>query len=226
LGALTLMGCGRIGFAPIIDGSGDSGTRSTPGFVQYNDGMGATTAPPISYVAPVAAHDLLVVTVGFDTATRVLTSVTDTTGDTFTILPELAADANQGRYVAYAIANTSAVETITPVVSGSGIVIVRVHEYAGVDPTHPLDAFTTNTGSACGTDAMAVQITTAYDHELVFVYAASAGVTSAGAGFTGHSTISDGVTEDRVEPSAGSQLATATCTTGPWTIEALALIGE
>ena len=226
VGALMLVACGRIGFAPLSDGSGgsDTGTHSPPAFVQFNDSSGGAGTVAVDYVTPVTAQDLLVVTVGFNTPTASLSSVTDTTGDTFTVLPKLM-DATDGRYVAYAMANTSAVETVTFVVTGAGAVIGRVHEYTGVNPMHPLDTFATNTGTACGTDASTVQITTAYDHELVFAYAGSQGTASAGTGFMQHSTLSNGVTEDRVVPTAGAQTVTATCTSAPWTIEALALIG-
>jgi hypothetical protein len=233
VGALMLVACGRLGFAPVSDGPttggsdtgvADSGTHMAPAFVQFNDGSVSAGTLSLAYTAPVTAQDLLVVAVGFNGSGGTLTSLTDTTGDMFTVLPKVA-DSGAGRYVGYAIAGTSTAETVTAVVAGTGFLVVRVHEYSGIDATHSIDTFATNTGTACGTDAATVQITTAYDHEMVFAYAASGTTSSASAGYASHSTLSTGVTEDRVEPTAGSQLVTASCTGAPWTMEALALIG-
>ncbi len=232
---LALIACGRFDFDPpshVSDAAGDaagSNARVAPRFIQYQDGvqMPASTLS-VSFGEAVMAGDLIVVVVAFNATPLVtLTALTDTTGDAFTVLPALLATASTASYIAYAFATASAAETVTATVSGqTRILEVRVHDYAGVDAAQPLDTYATATGSASGSDAITVSITTSNQNDLLFAYALSVtGGATVGTGFVPLSTVSGDVTEDRLAAQPGTYMATASTLDPPWSIEALALDG-
>jgi hypothetical protein len=232
---LALIACGRFDFDPpnhVGDAAGDapgSAARIAPRFIQYQDGvqMPASTLS-ISFGEAVMSGDLIVVTVAFvATPLATLTALTDTTGDTFTVLPVLVATPTTASYVAYAFASSTATETVTTTLSAQATLLaVRVHDYAGVDPAQPVDMYATATGSASGSDAIAVPITTSNPNDLLFAYAISAtGAATVGTDFVPLSTVSGDVTEDRLAAQPGTYMATASTLNPPWSIEALALDG-
>jgi hypothetical protein len=234
---LTLVACGRFGFDPIaasvddaghdarVDGESDGRTRMAPIFVQVVDNSVTDVSAAVTFDSPVVAGDLLVV--AFGTSSVLLASMTDTTGDTFTMLPVFMTPAISPMYVGYAIAGTSAAETITADATGSDFITLRAHEYASVDPTAPLDTYVMNAGSSSGVDAIEVDVATQTANELVFAYAVSQSMTaSAGTDFNARSIISMDVTEDQAEAAAGTHLVTATNSGSPWGIQALAFLGK
>jgi hypothetical protein len=226
---LALAACGRFGFDPdaaVADARNAiaDATHVAPTFVQATDLSQAGSAVSVTYANSVAAGDLLVVAVG--TNTTAITAITDSSGDAFDLLPELVTSATSPMYVAFAIAQASGSDTITAEIDGSDFAAVRIHEYANV-AAEPLDTYATNSGSNTGIDAISVDLTTAYDHELVFAYAISQSDTaSAGTGFTARSIISGDVSEDAIEVDPGTHAITATDASSPWAIVALAFEGS
>ena len=235
---LTLVACGRFGFDPIaagradaardvgVDGETDGHTRTAPIFVQADDSSVTATSVAVAFENDVVAGDLLVV--AFGTSMEVLASISDTTGDVFTMMPVLMTANISPMYVGYTIAGTSAPETVTAAVAGgSDFITLRVHEYASVDAATPVDTYVTNTGSSSGIDSIEVDIDTQSANELVFGYAVSQAMTaSAGTGFNARSIISMDVTEDQTETMAGTHAVTATNSGSPWAIQVLALFGR
>jgi hypothetical protein len=225
---LALVACGRIDFDPRADGSTGSSAAAidaahvAPTFVQAAALAQAGSAISVAYASSVTAGDLLVVAVGTDH--EAVTGINDSNGDAFDVLPELATSTTSPMYVAFAIAQASGSDTITAAIDGSGAV-VRIHEYANVAP-EPLDTHATNSGSNAGIDSISVQLTTAYDHELVFAYAISETDTaSAGTGFTARTIIAGDVSEDAIEADPGVHAITATDASSPWAIIAVAFEG-
>lgn len=226
---LALVACGRLGFDPSVDGRAgtaaviDAAVHVAPAFVQATALGNAGSAVSVTYVDPVTAGDLLVVAVGTNTST--ITAITDTSGNAFDTLPDLVTPATSPIYVAYAIAQASGSDTITATVDGSDDTVMRIHEYANV-ALEPLDTSAASSGSDTGIDSISVQLTTTYDHELVFAYAISQSDTaSAGTGFTARSIISGDVSEDAIEVEPGVHAITATDASSPWAIIALAFQG-
>lgn len=233
---LTLVACGRFGFDPIaagrddakaggdVDAGTDGRVRMAPIFIQVKDNAVDAPSVAVAFDNNVTQGDLLVVALG--TASQLLVSMTDTTGDAFTILPPLMLEGSP-IYIGYGIAGMSADETVTADLAGSDFAALRIHEYTRVDPTTPFDSYATNSGSAAGIDAITVELSTASANELAFAYAVSVSETaSAGTGFNARSIVSMDVTEDQTEAQAGQHLVTATNAGSPWGIEALSFFGE
>jgi hypothetical protein len=229
---LALAACGRFGFDPdtaVVADARDGNaiadaTHVAPAFVQATDLSQSGSAVSVTYANSVTAGDLLVVAVG--TNTSAITAIIDSNGDEFDMLPELVTPATSPMYVAFAIARMSGSDTITAAIDGSDFAAVRIHEYTNV-AANPLDTYATSSGSDAGIDAISVELTTAYDHELVFAYAISENDTaSAGTGFTARSIISGDVSEDAIEVAPGVHAITATDASSPWAIVALAFEGS
>jgi hypothetical protein len=233
---LALVACGRVDFnatrdgAPgdsAIDAPTDAAPRVAPQFVQYADtttGSAGAIVLAVPYEMDVAAGDLLVVCAGVDDQS--LVSLSDTTGDSFTVLGPLI-DNNNVLYTAYAIAATSGPETVTVTFDGSNYAALRVHEYADVDAAAPLDTNVSNTGTTVGSDVIDVSITTGTENELVFAYAVStSGEATAGTGFNARSSAAADISEDRIEQDAGTYEVTANNSGTPWVIQALAFRGH
>ena len=171
---LTLGACGRLGFDPSEaitrdaanagrDAGTDGRTRMVPTYVQAKDDSVFTTSIAVAFDNDVVAGDLLVV--AFGTGSELLVTMTDTTGDAFDMLPVLTTANISPMYVGYTIAGTSAAETVTAQLTGSDDATLRIHEYASVNPTTPLDTSVTNTGSSAGVDAIEVETPTATANE-------------------------------------------------------------
>ncbi|HEY1814365.1 MAG TPA: hypothetical protein VGG74_18565 [Kofleriaceae bacterium] len=236
---LAVMACGRLDFDPApgagpidaardLAGDGDSSDpRIAPQFVQYADtttGSANAAALAVPYTMDVTVGDLLVVCAGVNNQS--LTSLSDTTGDLFTVLGPVIENFNV-IYTAYAIAGTSGPETVGVMFDGSNYAALRVHEYADVDPVTPLDTYGSNTGTTVGSDVIEVSLTTATENELVFAYAvSSAGIATAGTGFNARSVAADDISEDRIEQDAGTYEVTANNSGTPWAIQALAFRGR
>jgi hypothetical protein len=224
---LALVACGRLGFDPTASPAGDAASadasHGAPVFVQLADLADSSSVFSVAYASPVATGNLLVVAVG--TNSHGLVAITDSNVDSFVTLPELVTAATSPVYVAWAISTESGSNTVTVELDGSDDAAVRVHEYANIG-ADPFDTSATNTGSSAGIDAIEVQIDTHIDHELVFAYAISEAATaSAGTGFMARSTINGDVTEDATYAAPGAHAITATNTSTPWAIEALAFKG-
>ena len=231
---LALAACGRFDFTPAHDDAGSQADATVapdakplaPLFMQFGDNVNMSGASiTASTPQPVTAGDLLLVTVDANTGT--LQSVSDTNASGFTMLPPLLASDMSHSYVAYAIATSSNAETVTVTLSQVTYSSMRVHEYAHVDPSDPIDLYETNVGSAITTGAVDVPITTTRDAELLFGYAvALGGQANAGSGFQQLSTASGDISEDAPAATAGTYDVTALDSGSPWVIWAIALRGD
>jgi fibronectin type 3 domain-containing protein len=185
-----------------------------------------TTVP---FTSAQTAGDLNVVVVGWASSASTITSVTDKSGNSYTLAvgPTLVSGyVYQSIYYAKnikaAAAGANAVTVnFSPAALGPDI---RILEYSGADPTNPVDVTAASTGSSGTSSTSAATTTNATDlifgANMVWTYTAGPGN-----GFTERMITSpDGdIAEDRTVTSAGSYSAAATLSSsGPWVMQMVA----
>jgi fibronectin type 3 domain-containing protein len=177
------------------------------------------------------AGDLIVVAVGWSDPTAVVTSISDSSENTYTLAvgPTLASFAGrQSIYYAKNIAGASAgINTVT--VAFSSTVPwpdLRVLEYSGIDPANPLDAVVATIGTGTTTTSAPVTTTNASDLLVAANYVESS-TTGPGAGYTQRllGGCAD-IAEDRIVSATGSYTASASLNdTGGWVMQVAAFKG-
>jgi hypothetical protein len=200
-------------------------------YVQGIAGNGSSSGSSWSttFASAQTAGNLNVVAIGWADATRTVTSVVDSKGNTYTLAVGPArSTGNATEYIYYAkniVAAAAGTNTVTVTVSGTGTIVwpdIRVAEYSGLDTSNPLDVAIGNSGS--GTTATTGNFTTTNASDLIVGYAFIQNtVTGAGSGYT--SRVPDGgdMLEDRTTTSAGTYSATAPIDiSGWWVMSAVA----
>jgi hypothetical protein len=146
-------------------------------------------------------------------------SVTDTLGSSYqtAVGPTDWAGTTYRAQVFYAKNVTAGATTVTVTLSGADTGCeIYVQEYAGVDPSSPLDQTSAAIGVA-GDIPDSGSRTTTQANELVFGYAQSAGTIAAqGAGFAARSTYHDNLVEDTIAPQVGNYSASFTSSDQDW----------
>ena len=209
-----------------------TGPPPTISFVQVNSAtpQSSSTTVNVPFLGAQAAGDLNVVVVGWNDATRLVSSVTDSKGNTYTAAlgPKVnsAGGLSQSIYYAKNIAAAAAgTNTVTVTFNGAAAFPdIRILEYSGADLTAPLDVTAAGTGNSATSATVAVTTTNAND----LLFAANivaTGTTGPGAGFTSRTiTIPDGdIAEDRLVTVTGSYSVTAPVSpTGQWIMQMVA----
>ncbi len=191
------------------------------------DPQTSSSTVTVKYAAAQAAGDLNVIAVGWNDTTSTVTSVTDTSGNAYSVAvgpttyPGLL---TQTIYYARNIAAAAAGANSVTVKFGAAAayVDVRALEYSGLDTVSPLDAATAATGTAATHDSGA--LTTTGPDELLFAANMTTGLTNAaGAGFTSRIITSpdSDIAEDTVVATAGISHGVATGA-GQWVMQAVA----
>jgi hypothetical protein len=201
---------------------------ATPTFVQVGSATPQTAMSTVSatYAKAQVTGDLNAVVIGWGDATRKVTSVTDSAGNSY----QLAAPTTRGNGVSQAVYYA---KSIAAAGAGANTVTVqfdkavhyadiRILEYAGLDRSSPLDVFKSTAGTSSTASSGAA--TTTFPTELILGAGTTTGTfNSAGIGFTGRIITSpDGdIAEDRVVTSTGSYIATASGN-GRWVMQMVA----
>jgi len=199
-------------------------------FVQQNSAV-PTSAPQVvvTFTQAQVSGDLNVVIVGWQDTGVSITSVTDTTGNTYTLAVGPTTFSGQQSQAIYFAKNISAAaprsNAVTVTFSAPATYPdVRALEYSGVDANSPLDGTAGATGSSATSDSGAVN--TLYANDLIVGgNTVATTTTSAGTGYTARiiTTPNGDLAEDRVVTATGSYHATATLSGGgPWVMQAVA----
>ena len=159
-------------------------------FVQSNNAVPQTpqTSVPIIFTAAQAAGDLNVVAVGWNDSTATVSTVTDKSGNTYTLAvgPTIQNGvATQSIYYAKNIAAAAAGANMITVTFSTAAVFpdIRILEYKGADPNNPVDVTAASSGSSTTSSSGAATITNATD--LIFgANLVQTTTTGPGAGFT------------------------------------------
>ena len=213
----TNAGYGFANYTAVAIGNG-------PTFVQVNSGPStiqrSNSSVAVSYLNPQTAGNLNIVTVGWGDNTSLISSITDTNGNTYTraVGPTSTTDLQQSIYYAKNIVGGSNTVTVE-FNQAAAYPDVRILEYSGLDPTSPLDVTAAGTGT--GSAANSGSATTTSPNELIFGAGNSAhNFSAAGSGFTKRViNVYGNIAEDEVVSSINSYNATATNSSGGWVMQ-------
>jgi hypothetical protein len=210
------------------------GATSLPplAYVQGNNAVPQSpqTSVSVTYNAAQTGGNLNVVVIGWYNTTSHVASVTDTAGNVYTLAAGPTTQAQAGTQSLYYAANISAAAAGNRVTvamdSPAPYPDVRIAEYAGVDPSNPIDAGADGTGTGSVSATAAFTTTHAYDLIVGANYVTSH-TTAAGGGFTSRViTVPDGsILEDRVVTATGTYSAQAYISQGSWVMDAVAFRG-
>jgi len=222
-----------LGMVALACGSHSASLRAaaTVAYVQgnYSTPQSPQSSVTVTFTAAQAAGDLNVVVVGWNDSTATVKSVTDTSGNTYTVAvgPTVVSGAlSQSIYYAADIASAAAgANTVTVTFStAAASADIRILEYSGVAPFSPVDVTAASTGTNASSTSGSATTTNATD----LIFGANVVVTSTkgpGSGFTERLlTTPDGdIAEDETETAAGSYSATAPLTSsGHWIMQMVA----
>ena len=228
--------------------SGDSsgtlsgGASTTITYVQGNSATPQTaqTSVPVTFTSAQNAGDLNVVAVGWTNGPATVGSVTDRSGNIYTLAVGPTVQngfASQSIYYAKNIAAAAAGANIVTVAfsSAASTPDIRILEYSGADPNNPVDTKSANMGTSSTSSSGSATTTNSTD--LIFganMLGNAAGpghgsgrtfTTNPGAGFTSRMITSpDGdIAEDKMVTTGGSVSASASLGSwGPWIMQMVA----
>jgi hypothetical protein len=199
-------------------------------FVQGNDAVpqSSQASVPVAFTAAQTAGHLNVVVVGWNDSTATVSSVTDKSGNTYTLAvgPTIQSGvATQSIYYAKNILAAAAGANIVTVTFSVAAAYpdIRILEYSGADPNGPVDVTAASSGSSATSSSGAVTTTNATD--LLFgANLVQTATTGPGTGFTSRLLTSpDGdIAEDEMVTAIGSYSATAPLSTGEWIMQMVA----
>ena len=179
-----------------------------------------------------AAGDTNVVAIGWSNGTSLVSSVTDTKGNTYNVAegPTVQSGVqSQIIYVAKNIAAAAAGANTVTVKFSAAVPYpdVRVLEYSGLDPVSPVDVVAGATGASATSSSGSVTTTSPYDVIFSANYVTTS-TNSAGNGFISRVVTSpDGdIAEDQIVTATGTYTGTAKLTSsGSWIMQTVALRG-
>ena len=214
------------------EGRRQAALSGPPTFVQvaFATPQSASASVSVKFAAAQSSGDLNVVVVGWNDATSTITTVSDTSGNSYALAagPTVYPGAlSQAIYVAKSIAPAAANANTVRVTfnTAASFVDVRILEYAGLHPTDPIEASAAAIGTATTADSGPLTTTTPNDL-LVAANMTTDTTTGPGSGFTRRviTTPDSDIAEDRVATTTGSYRGTATVTAGSrWIMQMVAL---
>jgi glucose/arabinose dehydrogenase len=190
---------------------------ATPAFVQIRSTTPQTpqTTVSVAYTNPQPAGNTNIVAIGWNSTTETIQSVTDSAGNgNYQLAAPIARGAGLSQAIYYAknIKAAAAGNTVTVVFTSSvPYPDIRIAEYSGLDPTSPLDATTSSSGSS--TTATSGNVTTTSAAELLFGAGMTTGYFSGStSGYTTRiiTSIDGDIANDRSVTSVGTYNAGAT----------------
>jgi len=210
-----------------------AGLEAAPAITYVQGNYAAPQAPQTLvsavYSAGQASGDLNVVVVGWNDSTAVVSAVTDSSGNTYTLAvgPTVQSGyASQCIYYAPHIMSAAAGTNTVTVTFATAATSpdIRIFEYSGADPINPVDATAANSGNSTTSSSGSVNTTNATD----LIFGANLVQTQTigpGGGFTERLlTAPDGdIGEDQMVAAPGSYSASAPVSpSGPWIMQVIA----
>ena len=206
-------------------------SSTTIAFMQgnYADPQSPQTTVNVPFTAAQVAGDLNAVVVGWGDSTAVVSSVTDTSGNTYTlgVGPTIVSGVgSQSIYYAKNIAAAGAgANTVTVTfASAANYPDIRIVEYNGADPNNPLDVTSANTGNSSTSNSGSATTTSPTDVILGANVVATL-TNGPGSGYTQRllSSPNGQIAEDQLVMNTGSYSATAPLSSsGPWIMQMVA----
>jgi hypothetical protein len=219
----------------VSDGRGGTASSSvivtinvpvTASFIQQNSAVPQSPQKTVKviYNGPQGAGDTNILAIGWNDTKAAISSVIDSSGNTYQVAAATARGTNLSQAIYYAKnikAAAAGANAVTVTFSVSAVYPdVRVFEYSGLDATSPFDVSASHSGT--GTNADSGAATTHVASELIF----GAGMTfggfgGPGSGFTVRVITSPDadIGEDKVVSAIGSYHATAPNTNDNWVMQ-------
>jgi hypothetical protein len=174
----------------------------------------------LSFPANTLGGDLILVALAYDISATA--SVSDSQGNIFTpVGNQLSAPGGQFSQLYYATNIKGGADTVTVTLSAnSGYLDVYLSEYSGINPTNPIDAQASASGSAGTVSSGNAATTVAGD--VIYGYCLGSPFCTVGSGFAARSTFDGNLSEDLLAGNAGSYAATGSAT-GGWAMQMVAL---
>ena len=168
----------------------------------------------LAFPSATTGGDLIVVEVDWVDGSDFV-SISDTQGNAFTQIgaEQNHADVGIKSRLYYAANINGGADTVTTVVTGSPTYHeIYLHEYSGLDPINPVDAFSVNVAN--GTSFSSGNITTTASHDLLYGIEIDSRSATAAAGWTTRSTLGANVAADRDAATPGTYAFTGQSTGG------------
>lgn len=194
---------------------------------QYNSPFTTVSSIAATYTAAQSATDLNVVVISWEQSTGSVQSISDSSGNTYTVAvgpTAISGTASQIVYYAKNIASAAAGANTVTVTFSSAVPHpdLRIAEYSGVDPNNPLDVAVGGSGTSATTSSGSVTTTNANDL-LVGANVVSNSTTGPGAGYTQRLLTShQDILEDMTVGATGSYSATAPQSPSGWYVMQMA----
>ena len=203
----------------VVTGGSSGGTIT---FVQgtSNAPQGNASTVSATYPAIQTNGNLNVVVIAWNDSVTTLSSITDTLGNSYVLAAgptKVSGTATQSVYYAKGIVSDGHTSNTVKVTFSASAPYpdLRIVEYAGADPTSPLDVATGNSGTSATTTAT-LTTTNANDLILASNYLQYQ-TTGPGTGYTSRMITADSdIVEDKFVTAAGSNTATAPMTFSGW----------
>jgi fibronectin type 3 domain-containing protein len=194
----------------------------------YASPQSTQTSVSVTFAAAQAAGDLNVVAVGWNNSTATVSSITDKSGNAYTLAvgPTIQSGvASQSIYYAKSIVAAAAGTNVVTVTFSSAAAFpdIRILEYKGVDPNNPVDV-TAASGGNSATSASGSATTTNATDLLFGANLVQTTTSGPGGGFTSRLLTSpDGdIAEDQMVTATGAYSATAPLSSGQWIMQMVA----
>jgi Galactose oxidase-like, Early set domain/Bacterial Ig domain len=189
------------------------------------------TAVAVTFTAAQQAGNLNVVVVGWNDSTAMITSVTDSRGNPYSVAVSPTVRTGAASHAIYFASNIGAADAGANAVTvrfnvAAAYVDVRILEYAGVDVSTPLLGGIGASGSSNLSNSGTLAITTG-NVLLVAGNVVQTSTSGPGTGFTSRMITSPNgdIAEDRVVSTAGTYSATAPVGSGYWVMQMAAFRG-
>ncbi|HKR38028.1 MAG TPA: fibronectin type III domain-containing protein, partial [Steroidobacteraceae bacterium] len=222
------------GYSNVASATTQQGQQLPP--LSFVQGASAIPQAPVSSVNAAFPGNqiggrLNVVAIGWFNTTSQITSVTDTAGNTYVLAAGPTTQAQAGRHAIYYAAgiNASGANNRVTVTFNNAVPFpdLRIAEYAGVDPSDPLDSGVEASGTGA-TSSSGALTTTSPNALLVAANYVTTATNAPGSGFTTRmiTNPNGSILEDRIVSAAGSYTATASLSpAGSWIMQMVAFRG-
>lgn len=171
----------------------------------------------LTFPDAIAHHDAIIVCATFPSGTVTPQGVSDSLGNTYALAVGPVVANGYDHYIAIAANSAAGDDTVTVTLSAAatGGWEVLALEYTGLALDTPFDTSAYDSGN--GTAMTSGSVSTSSPHELLLGYG-HAGEPVAGPGYTSRDTGPASLVEDRVVFATGDYTATATTSSGVWTL--------
>jgi len=190
---------------------------AVPSFVQ----VAVNSAASVTFPGTSTSRDLIVVGIFWSSQAVSITSVTDTTGNTYNLAigpTNWGGSYRDAVYYASNIVGGGAAPTITVAFSGAqGGTMTYAAEYSGVATINPLDQ--TSEGYGTGTVLESGIKATGQGTELIYGFCMSANTATVDPSFTARSTFSNNFIADRTVTRTGYYHVFGTNSAGDWMVQ-------